>query len=261
MQINTAVEKEEVGKESRPLYSVLNKEATMFDLLVGGYSEDIASLNHKDLSDEELVRLFVGNKDEGAFNEIVNRHRDKIYRLALRINPNSSDAEDALQEVLVTLIEKLHTFREESKFSTWLYRVAVNTCYTHHSTEKKKYVNKVSLEDCIPYNESGALEGIQIKDWSNRPDEVLLIREGMEVIERAVNELPEPYRIVFHLRDVEELSHEEVSKILGLSLPAVKSRLHRARLFLRGRLSDYFYERLEGDSKSFYKSGNLFKNP
>src|ERR1700741_1895032 len=198
-------------------------------------------LNHRKLTDEELIRVFVEDQDEEAFNEIVDRYGDKIYRTALRITHNPSDAEDVLQEVFITLIEKLDSFHEESKFSTWLYRVAANASLMHLRTEKK-YKNEVSLEDYVSYNEDGMLKGVKIKDWSGRPDEVLLSKEVMEIIERAVNELPVLYRVVFHLVDVEGHSNEETAELLGLSLPAVKSRIHRARLFLRDRLSDYFFE-------------------
>ena len=196
---------------------------------------------HEMLTDEELVRGFLVDQDEGAFNEIVSRYTDKIYRLALKITRNPSDAEEVLQEVFLILIEKLYTFREDSKFSTWLYRVAANASYLKLKG-KNKYVSNISLEDYAPYDRDGILQGIHTKDWSSLPDEVLLSQEGAEIIEKAVNELPEPYRVVFHLRDVEGLKNEEVGEILGLSLPAVKSRILRARLFLRDKLSDYFYE-------------------
>jgi len=214
----------------------LNNVEHRRDILSSGHR------NHKELPDEELARLFVKTQDEQAFNEIVDRYGNKIYRLALRITHSPDEAEDVLQQVFITLLEKLDTFREESKFSTWLYRVATNTSYMHLRAERKKYENEVVLDDYKPYNESGNLEGVQIKDWSDRPDETLVSREGMEIIERAVNELPVPYRVVFHLKDVEGLTNQEVAKVLGLSLPAVKSRVLRARLFLRDRLSDYFYE-------------------
>lgn len=205
------------------------------------YLRDNSTQTYEILTDEELVRAFLLDQDEEAFNEIVSRYTDKIYRLTLKITRNPSDAEEVLQEVFLILIEKLYTFREDSKFSTWLYRVAANASYLNLKA-KKKYVNNVSLEDYAPYDEDGILKGIQTKDWSNLPDEVLLSQEGAEIIEKAVNELPEPYRVVFHLRDVEGLKNEEVGEILGLSLPAVKSRILRARLFLRDKLSDYFYE-------------------
>lgn len=205
------------------------------------YLRDNSTQTYEILTDEELVRAFLLDQDEEAFNEIVSRYTDKIYRLTLKITRNPSDAEEVLQEVFLILIEKLYTFREDSKFSTWLYRVAANASYLNLKA-KKKYVNNVILEDYAPYDEDGILKGIQTKDWSNLPDEVLLSQERAEIIEKAVNELPEPYRVVFHLRDVEGLKNEEVGEILGLSLPAVKSRTLRARLFLRDKLSDYFYE-------------------
>jgi len=195
-------------------------------------------LSHKESSDEELVRSFVETHNDEAFSEIVNRYGDKVYRTALRITHNPSDAEDVLQEVFITLIEKLDSFHEESKFSTWLYRVAANASFMHLRTEKK-YKNEVSLDNYVSYDEDGTLRGVEIKDWSDRPDEVLLNKEVTEIIEKAVDELPVPYRAVFHLRDVEGLTDYETAKVLGLSLSAVKSRIHRARLSLRDKLSDY----------------------
>ncbi|SRR5579884_241457 len=109
-----------------------------------------------------------------------------------------------------------------------------------HIRDEKRYKSDMRFEDYISFVEDGTLK--VIKDWSDSPDEALLSKEVMEIIERAVNELPMHYRIVFHLRDVEGLSNVEVVKILGLSLSGAKSRVHRARLFLRNKLSDYFYE-------------------
>jgi RNA polymerase sigma-70 factor (ECF subfamily) len=195
-----------------------------------------------DKSDIELIGLFISQRDMGAYEEIVKRYQDKIYGLALRITRNPTDAEDILQEVFLTLTRKIDTFRGESKFSSWLYRIAVNASYMHLRGEKK-HETDVSLEDYAPYDENGTLMGrIASKDWTSRPDKVLFSKEAMDIIERAVKDLPEPYRVVFLLRDVEGLSNEEVAGILGLSIPAIKSRLHRGRLFLRDKLSDYFYE-------------------
>ncbi len=195
------------------------------------------------IPDEKLVELFITSNDEKAFEEIVNRYGDKIYGLAFRITRDHHSAEEVLQEVFLTLINKIHTFRGESKFSSWLYRVTANASYMY-LRNYKKYENDVSLENYVPYDENGTLMGrIKVKDWSDRPDKALLSKEAMAIIERAINELPEPYRVVFHLRDVEGLSNEEIAGVLGISVPAVKSRLHRARLYLRDMLSDYFYER------------------
>ena len=205
-----------------------------------GLGLDNSSYDYKKASDEKLVKLILEYSDELALNEIVMRYEDKIYRLALRIARNPSYAEEVLQEVFLTLLKKLDSFREESKFSTWLFRIATNTTLLHIRNEKK-YTNHQSLEDYKPYDENGSLVGVTLKDWSNIPEDLLIAKEGMEILENAVNELPEKYKIVFHLRDAEGLTNEEVGNILGLSVPAVKSRVLRARLFLRDKLSDYFY--------------------
>jgi RNA polymerase sigma-70 factor (ECF subfamily) len=232
-----------IRKESQLFCSIENKAAVIPDSLSRRYSDYNGVLRHKELSDEVLVRSFLEDQSEEAFNEIVNRYGDKIYRTALRITHNPSDAEDVLQKVLITLIEKLDTFHGRSKFSTWLYRVAANASFMQLRTEKKKYKNEVSLENYVSYGEDGTFTGVEMKDWSDRPDEVLLNKETIEIIEKAVNELPVAYGIVFHLRDIEGLTNHEIAKILGLSLPNVKSRIHRTRLFLRDKLSDYFMNR------------------
>ncbi|MEE9176198.1 MAG: sigma-70 family RNA polymerase sigma factor [Thermodesulfobacteriota bacterium] len=195
-----------------------------------------------DKSDEELVNLYTKTGNESAFNEIVSRYANKIYGFALRITRNSSDAEEVFQEVFLTLTKKLDTFRGESKFSSWLYRVTVNASYMYLRSQKKHESN-ISLENYYPYDEKGTLMGrVMEKDWSSRPDIIIFSNEALKIIDKSINELPESYRTVFHLRDVEGLSNEEVADILEISIPAVKSRLHRARLFLRDRLSDYFHE-------------------
>ncbi|MCZ6865224.1 MAG: sigma-70 family RNA polymerase sigma factor, partial [Candidatus Dadabacteria bacterium] len=177
-----------------------------------------------------------------AFNEIVSRYANKIYGFALRITRNSSDAEEVFQEVFLTLTKKLDTFRGESKFSSWLYRITVNATYMYLRSQKKHESN-ISLENYYPYDEKGTLMGrVMAKDWSSRPDIIIFSNEALKIIDKSINELPESYRTVFHLKDVEGLSNEEVADILEISIPAVKSRLHRARLFLRDRLSDYFHE-------------------
>jgi RNA polymerase sigma-70 factor, ECF subfamily len=236
--ISITDEKLAIREESQFFYSAGSKGAGIPDSSVRRCSNNNGIL--KGFSDEELVRSFVEDHDEGTFNEIVNRYGDKIYRTALRITHNTSDAEDVLQEVFITLIEKINTFHRGSKFSTWLYRVTANASFIHLRDEKK-YKNEVSLEEYVSHDEDGAFKGVETKDWSDRPDEVLQSKEAMEIIEKAVNELPVHHRVVFHLRDVEGFTSQEVAKVLGLSLTAVKTRIHRARLLLRNKLLDYFY--------------------
>jgi RNA polymerase sigma-70 factor, ECF subfamily len=139
--------------------------------------------------------------------------------------------------VILSRSEIFPSSHDESKFSTWLYRVTANAGFMH-LTEKKK--NEVSLENYVSYDEDEAFK--VMKDWSDRADEVLLSKEAMEIMEKVVRGLPVSYRVVFHLRDVEGLTNPEMAKLFGLSLAVVKFRIHRARLFLRDRLSGYFYE-------------------
>ena len=212
----------------------------LINTLTGAAGRDDRGMSR--IPDEELVQRYTEGGDEISFEEIVSRHAEKVFGLALRITRSHEDAEEVFQEVFLTLTKKLDTFKGESKFSSWLYRVTANASYMHIRAEKK-HENDLSLENYSPYDEKGTLMGkIKNKDWSSRPDLVIFSKEALGIIENAVNELPESYRVVFHLRDIEGLSNEGVSEVLGLSVPAVKSRLHRARLFLRDRLSDYFYE-------------------
>ena len=219
----------------------LSTESFVAESSAQDYSEDIAGLNCNDLSDELLIKLYLEKEDEWAFNEIVNRYGEKIHRLAYGSTNNVRHADDLLQEVFIILVEKLYTFRREAKFSTWLYRVATNAilAFLRRQNEDEK---RIGLGGSQAYHDNGNVNGVEIKDWSYSIDRILLEKEGMEQIEKAVSELPEKYRIVFQLRDVEGLSNSQVGKILKLSLPAVKSRIHRARLYLRVKLSDYFSE-------------------
>ncbi len=195
-----------------------------------------------DSKDEALVQMFVDSQNEEAFTELVNRYSEKVYRLAYRITGNPDDAEEVLQEVFIILVEKLGTFRKESRFSTWLYRVAANASYMFLRGGKKDKQSQVSIDDYKPYNDHGVLEGVQEKDWTEIPEYKLLNQEGTQLIDKAINELPEDYKIVFHMKDIEGMTSKEIAKILGLTLPAVKSRVLRARLFLRDRLSNYYSE-------------------
>ncbi|MCL4243844.1 MAG: sigma-70 family RNA polymerase sigma factor [Candidatus Dadabacteria bacterium] len=194
------------------------------------------------IPDEHLVALFVGNRDEDAFGELVNRYADRIYRIALRITRDPSEAEDVLQDVFVILTSKAGTFRMESRFSTWLYRVALNSSYMRIRTKKKITTNESSLDGYAPYDESGFLRDVADRDFSGRPDSELMSREALDMIRDSINELPEQYKDVFHLRHEEGLSDLEAAEVLGISVSAAKSRIHRARLFLRDRLADYFFE-------------------
>lgn len=219
-------------KETGLLQKILDK------LQAAGKDSDGKS----ELSDNELIQRFVDNNDAAAFEMIVSRYMEKIYSLAYRITRDHYKSEDVMQEVYMTLIKKLHTYRGESKFSSWLYRVTANASYMMLRSEKK-YEYDLSLEDYVPYDNKGTLMGrMHHKDWSSRPDIVIYVKEALKILEKAVDELPEVYRVVFYLRDIEGLTNEEVAEVLDISVPATKSRIHRSRLYIRDKVSDYFYE-------------------
>ena len=197
---------------------------------------------YKCLSDEELVQIYVNDSLEGAFNELVDRHGDKVFRTAYRITGDMNAAEEVLQNVFIILVQSLRSFRNDSKFTTWLYKVAMNTSFMYLRSKKKVNDKEMKIEDLTRFDESGNLQDVYLKDWSNVPEDKILNKEGKSKLEEAIDELPDKYKSVFQLKDIEGLSNQEVADVLDLSLPAVKSRALRARLFLREKLSDYYQE-------------------
>ena len=180
--------------------------------------------------------------DLEAFEELLGRHQQRVMRVVLSILKEPMDAEEVAQDVFLTVFEKIDHFRGDSSFSTWLHRVAVNAALMRR--RKSKADRSVPLDDVMPsFDERGHL-AVDIADWSQQAGDPVVAREAGEVIEAAVEKLDEMYRTVFGLRDVQGFSTEETAEILELSVPAVKSRLHRARLFLRRELAEYFEKRV-----------------
>lgn len=194
-------------------------------------------MKQKKVSDVALVeKLRRGNMD--AYEELVERYESKVYNLAMRFTRNPEDAEEVLQDVFTTVYTKIDGFRGQSAFSSWLYRVIVNAAFM--KLRKRKQYAAVSLEDMTPAARQYCLEGDALH--SARSDTITLNHELQQVLERAIGRLPEQYRAVFVLRDVDGMSNQEVSQILQISIPAVKSRLHRSRLMLRRRLQHYYLD-------------------
>lgn len=192
-------------------------------------------------SDKRLINLFLKNNDECAFDELVNRYIDRIYALCYRITKNKEMTEDVVQEIFVTLSQKLGTFRAESSFSTWLYKISTNAALMKLRKEKR-HINEEILEDINFVNNNTNNYSYIAKDSSKRPDKFLLRKEAEEVFNSSLNKLPETYRIIIHLKDIEGFSYNQIANILDISTQAVKSRIHRARLVLREELSEYFNE-------------------
>jgi len=194
----------------------------------------MTTIDYRAQTDEELVRIAQAG-DTRAFDELVVRYRDKVYRLSFKILRHEDDASEALQEAFLSAYKGLGKFKSESTFSTWLYRIATNAALMKY---RRRRDGHVSLEQSQSSAEDA--EPLQLQDWSALPVDDLLNDELRRVMQQGVDRLPEDLRTVFLLRDVEERSNAEVSQILDLSVAAVKSRLHRARLALRGHLNRYF---------------------
>ena len=180
--------------------------------------------------DRELVRL-AKKGDTRAFGKLMLEYQNKIYRLARRMTETDEDAEDVLQEAFIKAFKSLSGFKGKSKFSTWLYRITVNLALMKL---RRKKIDSVSLDEPVATDEGSVQR--EIEDEAIGPLEELIESESMEVLDEAINDLPKSYRAVFVLRHVEGLSTEETARIVGISVPAVKSRLHRTRLMLREKL-------------------------
>ncbi|HXN22979.1 MAG TPA: sigma-70 family RNA polymerase sigma factor [Candidatus Dormibacteraeota bacterium] len=170
-----------------------------------------------------------------AFEELVSRYESKIFRLAMNITRNREDAEDAMQDAFLKSYSHLKNFQGDSRFYTWLVRITVNEALMRL---RKRRPNQVSLDE--PVETGDDLMPREIEDWGPSPEQRYAQRELGTILSEVIEGLEPDYRTVFVLRDIEELSTEETANLLGISVPAVKSRLLRARLKLRDRLNKYF---------------------
>lgn len=176
--------------------------------------------------------------DKRVFAQMVDLYADKLYNLILKLLGDPRDAEDVLQETFISVYQNIGGFEGRSKLGTWLYRIAYNTAMMRL---RKKRPETVSIDEPLLLDDGKEVPR-QLHDWSALPEQELLTEEGLHHMEEAIRALPESLRSVFVLRDIEGLSTAETGEALGLTETAVKSRLHRARLFLRERLSEYFAE-------------------
>jgi RNA polymerase sigma-70 factor (ECF subfamily) len=191
----------------------------------------------KKITDLQLIKAFnKGSTD--AFEEILSRYQVKAFNLAMRFVKNQEDAEEVLQDVFTTLYRKLHAFEGKSAFSSWLYRIVVNASFM--KLRKKRQTPTSHLEDLSPLVQTTVLEREEM--MPEKTDTFTVSREIRESLQLAIGKLPDEYRSVFVLRDVDGLSNQEVGEILSLTVPAVKSRLHRSRLMLRKKLVRFYEE-------------------
>jgi len=185
--------------------------------------------------ESELVARARGG-DLGAYNELVNQYSPKIFRLAKHITQNEEDAEDVLQETFLKGFEHLSGFQGQSKFYTWIVRIAVNESLM--KLRKRKSDRSVPLDEPVDTGEDTVVREIAV--WEENPEQQYGRDELGRILDEAIQSLRPAFRTVFVLRDIEELSTEETAEALGISVPAVKSRLLRARLQLREKLTRFF---------------------
>lgn len=189
-------------------------------------------------NESQEQRLVSGLKSRSpeAFDELVNRHARRLFAVAMRILRNAQDAEDCVQETFLRAFQSISSFREQSSLSTWLYRIATNRALS--KLRKERGIPVVAVEDYLPQFVEGEHATI-VRDWRQLPDQALQSRELIAHLERFIAELPEHHRIPYILKDLEELSEAEVSRILGLPKTTIKMRVHRARLVIRSRLEEH----------------------
>lgn len=190
------------------------------------------------MPDEELIAS-AREGDARAFTELVRRYEETVYRFSYKICRDTEAASETLQDTFINVYRKLKTFDGKSKFSTWLYTIVTNNCLMKRRKRKSDELEE-SLEayDLPPAGPGGASRS-QPARTVETPADIVMGRELKGVLETAMQKLPEEYRVVFVMRDVEGRSTEETASVLGLSIEATKSRLRRARAFLRDQLQPY----------------------
>jgi RNA polymerase sigma-70 factor (ECF subfamily) len=187
-------------------------------------------------SDDVLIEKAQAG-DSRAFSALVKRYEQTVYGFSFKVCRNKEKAEETLQDTFINVYRKLNQFNGESKFSTWLYSIVTNNCLMKHR-KRKMDEETVSLDEPL-LEEGDSYDHLTIPSWDATPAEELMKSELRSRLDEAIQKLPLDYRIVFVLRDMENKTAEESAKILELSVPAVKSRLRRARVFLREQLNEY----------------------
>jgi len=187
--------------------------------------------------DYELVQAINAGRTD-RFAELVNRYEKKLYNFGLRMCGSVQDAEDMVQDTFLNVFKYLGSFRYETKLRNWIYRIATSACIKRRRKSKFAPDRELSLDEFMP----GDGEGVprEIPDWANVPLDQLLDEELAKTVKMGIDSLPDKYRMILLLRDIEGFSTAEAAQILDLTESNVKVRLHRARLYLRDRLKDYF---------------------
>lgn len=179
------------------------------------------------------------NGSPGAFERFVEAFRTRLFQYSLLMCGQREDAEEVAQETLLKVFENFDQLREPERIRPWIFRIAKNACLMKRRKSVFAPGRELSLEELMPAGDHGQERRFEIADWSALPEEKVLQSELRQVLEEAIGELPDMYKSVLLLRDIEELSTQETAQILDLSEDVVKTRLHRARLAVRRKLEEY----------------------
>jgi RNA polymerase sigma-70 factor (ECF subfamily) len=174
--------------------------------------------------------------------QVFSDYAPRVYNLARRMLGNDADAEDVTQDVLLQVVRKLDTFRGDADIATWLHRITVNAALAHRNKRARREEHELHVHDPLDNHFEDGHHGLAVRPWPISPDQHALDRERSKLIEEAIARLPETYRDVHVLADVEGLSNAEIADLLNISVSAVKSRLHRGRLLMRNALARHFEE-------------------
>lgn len=194
-------------------------------------------MNNETISESDLLARFQSSDPTSALAELFEAYADPIYRLAIQLVGDPSAAEDVVQETFISAITHREGFEGRSKLSSWLYRIAYNA-----ALGKLRAKHEEPLPEEEPDDDSPTPLPRSLVDWELTPEQLQANGEAADYMEKAIESLPLKYRVVFFLRDMEDQSTEQTAEVLGLTETAVKVRLHRARLALREKLSEYFDE-------------------
>lgn len=227
--------KDKIKNGGKPRKKSVSKEQTTLGDVHSITSNVIPYPGTKAQNDWEII----GRCKEGdriAFNELVLRHQRRVFNLCYRILGNRDEAEDVAQEVFITVFRAIKSFRGDSSFTTWLHRVATNHCKNRLKyLKRRRYFQTSSIDDTLE-TQDGDIKKEYHDEEETSPEEDVQRSQVADEIETAINNLDDDYRVVIVLRDVQGLSYQEIADVLELKEGTVKSRIHRARLELQGKL-------------------------
>jgi len=191
------------------------------------------------LTDHDLISEFKAGSTD-AMEKIVGRYEDRIFTFGLKMCGHLQDAEDIAQDTFLNAFRYLKDFREETKLKNWLFKIAARACIRKRRKKKCEPDYEISLDSFI--HEDGSDGNYEIPDWSEDPSDNVMRTELKKIIDAAIQTLPHKYRLVFNLREIEGFNTKETAEILEISTQSVKTRLHRARLFMREEISKQYME-------------------